>query len=63
MLAPQVPTFMSRPAARSPEDPEGVDVAIIGAPYVATTHDTYAGVSRHEWLSAPKRVRQQLARY
>ena len=62
-LAPEVPSFMSRPVAASSRDLEGADVAIIGAPYVATTHDTYAGVSRDEWLSAPKRVRQQSARY
>ena len=62
-LAPETPTFMGLPEAKTPEDLKGVDAAIIGAPYVATTHDTYAGVDRNEWLSAPKRVRQQSARY
>ena len=61
-LAPETPTFMGLPEAKTPEDLKGVDAAIIGAPYVATTHDTYAGVDRNEWLSAPKRVRQQSAR-
>ena len=53
-LAPETPTFMGLPEAKTPEDLKGVDAAIIGAPYVATTHDTYAGVDRNEWLSAPK---------
>ena len=45
-LAPETPTFMGLPEAKTPEDLKGVDAAIIGAPYVATTHDTYAGVDR-----------------
>ena len=36
---------------------------IIGAPYVATATDKYAGVDKWEWISGPKRVRQQSVRY
>ena len=34
--------FYGPAEAKRPEDLKGVDAAIIGAPYVATTHETYA---------------------
>ncbi len=63
LVAPETPSFMSRPVATTPEDLEGADVVIIGAPYVAAEDGQYAGVAMEEWIEAPKRVRQQSARY
>lgn len=63
LVAPETPSFMSRPVARAPEDLAGADVVIIGAPYVAAEDGKYAGVAMEEWIEAPKRVRQQSARY
>ena len=40
-----------------------MDAVIIGAPYVASKTEKYAGVDRREWLAAPQRVRQQSIRY
>ena len=62
MIEADMPTFLGRPHAISPEDLEGADVAIIGAPYVASW-GSYGGVGKEEWLAAPKRVRQQSAKY
>ena len=56
------PTFMRRKFAASVDDLEDVDVAIIGAPYVASW-GSYSGVEKSEWIAAPRRVRQQSARY
>ena len=63
LLAPETPSFMSREIARTPGDLEGADVVIIGAPYVAASGGRYAGVPMEDWIAAPKRVRQQSARY
>ncbi|MBH64817.1 MAG: agmatinase [Alphaproteobacteria bacterium] len=63
MINDETPTFMGVPLARSTGDLSGADVAIIGAPYVAGARGKYAGVDKAEWLAAPKRVRQQSARY
>ena len=63
MINEETPTFMGVPYARGAEELQGVDVAIIGAPYVAGARGKYAGVDKTEWLAAPKRVRQQSARY
>ena len=63
LVAPETPSFMSRPVAKTPDDLEGADVVIIGAPYVAAEDGKYAGVAMEEWIEAPKRVRQQSARY
>ncbi len=63
LVAPETPSFMSRPVARTPDELEGADVVIIGAPYVAAENGQYAGVAMEEWIEAPKRVRQQSARY
>lgn len=62
MIDEDVPTFMGRPLATSPADLRGADVAIIGAPYVASWTE-YAGVGKGEWIAGPKRVRQQSIRY
>jgi len=62
MIDGDEPTFMGQPLASSPADLEGADVAIIGAPYVASWKE-YAGVSKTEWIAGPKRVRQQSIRY
>ena len=59
MIAPETPTFMGLPHAERPEQLEGMDAVIIGAPYVASKTPKYAGVDRREWLAAPQRVRQQ----
>jgi len=56
------PTFMRQPYAISPDDLKGADFVIIGAPYVASW-GPYAGVGKEAWIVAPKRVRQQSARY
>ncbi len=63
MIEADMPTFMGQPHATHPQDLEGVDVAIIGSPYVVGWGGNYAGVSREEWVSAPKRVRQQSIKY
>ena len=63
MINEDTPTFMGIPYARSAEELRGVDIAIIGAPYVAGARGKYAGVDKTEWLAAPQRVRQQSARY
>ena len=63
LLAPETPSFMSRPIARDPADLEGADVVIIGAPYVAASGRHLRGVPMEDWIAAPKRVRQQSARY
>ena len=63
MMGPELPTFMGRPHVTSPDELKGADAVIIGAPYVATATDKYAGVDRNEWLAAPRRVRQQSIRY
>ena len=52
-----------RPHATSPAELVGADVVIIGSPYAAGWTDKYAGVSKKDWLEAPKRVRQQSIRY
>ncbi|MEM7119995.1 MAG: arginase family protein [Pseudomonadota bacterium] len=63
LLAPETPSFMSQPVAKTPADLKGADIAVIGAPYVAASGGTYAGVPMEDWIAAPKRVRQQSARY
>ena len=63
MVAPETPSFMSQPVARSAAELEGADVVVIGAPYVAASGGLYAGVAMEDWIAAPKRVRQQSARY
>ena len=63
LLAPETPSFMAQPIAKTAAELEGTDVVIIGAPYVAATNGLYAGVAMEHWISAPKRVRQQSARY
>jgi len=62
MIESDMPTFMGRPHAIGPGDLQGADVAIIGAPYVASW-GPYSGVSKEEWIAAPKRVRQQSVKY
>jgi len=63
MIAPETPSFMCLPHVTTAAELEGCDAVIIGAPYVATTSDQYAGVDKNEWVAGPKRVRQQSARY
>ena len=63
MIGPETPTFMGLPHATRPAELEGMDAVIIGAPYVASESEKYAGVDRLEWLAAPQRVRQQSVRY
>ena len=63
MLMAETPTFMGIPVAKTLSDIKGADAVIIGAPYVATSSEEYMGVSKHEWIQAPKRVRQQSIRY
>lgn len=63
MIESDMPTFMRRPYVYKKEDLVDVDVAIIGAPYVQAGKDTYGGVNIEEWVAAPKRVRQQSAKY
>ncbi|MBT6118819.1 MAG: agmatinase [Rhodospirillaceae bacterium] len=58
-----MPSFMCRPIAVRPEQLEGADVVIIGAPYATSWGPLYAGVEKELWIKAPKRVRQQSARY
>ncbi len=63
MIADETPTFMGRPHATGPEDLKGADAVIIGAPYATSPTHEYAGVKKVDWLAAPKRIRQQSARY
>jgi agmatinase len=63
MIAPETPTFMGVPHAKSAADLQGADVVIIGSTYAATKTELYCGVPRGEWMAAAKRVRQQSARY
>lgn len=62
MIESDMPTFMGVPHAFDAEDLIGIDVAIIGAPYVASW-GPYSGVSKDEWIASPKRVRQQSVKY
>lgn len=63
MIDEETPTFMGRPHATSAGALENADVVIIGAPYVSSNSDEWAGVSKEHWLAAPQRVRQQSIRY
>jgi agmatinase len=63
MISGDMPTFMRIPYAESPRDLVGADVVIIGSTYVSSAGDPLWGVSIEEWAAAPKRVRQQSARY
>jgi agmatinase len=63
MIEPELPTFMGVPHVTAAEGLKGADAVIIGAPYVATTEDEYAGVHKDHWIAGPKRVRQQSVRY
>ena len=58
MVRAETPTFLGVPLVSEPEALVGADAVIIGAPYVATETDKYAGVEKSEWIAAPKRVRQ-----
>jgi agmatinase len=62
-IAPETPTFMGVPHAKSADDLKGADVVIIGSTYAATRTELYGGVPRGEWMAAAKRVRQQSNRY
>lgn len=61
-LDAETPSFMRLPLVSAPEALQGADAVIIGAPFVAGWGE-YAGVGKDQWLAAPKRVRQQSARY
>ncbi len=63
LISPELPTFLGVPYAATRDKLKGADAVIIGAPYVATSSDKYAGVDKNEWISGPKRVRQQSVRY
>ena len=65
LLAPETPSFMARDIAREPAGPRREPTwSIIGAPYVAASRrPTTPGVPMEDWIAAPKRVRQQSARY
>jgi len=63
LVAPETPSFLGQAVATTAADLKGADVVVIGAPYVAAQDGLYAGVPMEEWVSAPKRVRQQSARY
>ena len=63
MLDDETPSFMGLPLAHDARALSGADAVVIGAPYVAGSKGKYAGVDKREWLVAPKRVRQQSARY
>ncbi len=63
MIDDETPTFMGRPYARTKADISDADVVVIGAPYVSSSSDEWAGVGKEHWLAAPKRVRQQSIRY
>jgi agmatinase len=62
MIKADMPTFLGQPHAISERDLRDADVAIIGAPYVASW-GKYGGVDKEEWIVAPKRVRQQSVKY
>lgn len=62
-IAAETPTFMGVPHATCEADLQGADIAIIGSPYVTSWSDEWGGVQKSEWIEAPKRVRQQSARY
>ena len=62
MLEEDTQTFMGVAHAQTAEELKGVDVVIIGAPYVAGAKGKYAGVDKLECVMAPKRVRQQTIR-
>ena len=47
LIEPEMPTFMGRRHATSPEDLRGADAVIIGAPYVASSTGEYFGVLRN----------------
>ncbi|MFC2029432.1 arginase family protein [Chloroflexota bacterium] len=61
MIEDDMPTFMGQPHAKTAGDLQGADIAIIGVPYVAARD--YAGLDYRDWMAAPKRVRQQSAKY
>jgi arginase family enzyme len=63
LLAPETPSFMGCKVVKTARGLKGADVVIIGAPYVAASGGLYAGVPMEDWIAAPKRVRQQSARY
>lgn len=63
MIEEDMPTFMRRPYVFSQRELEGADVAIVGVPYVQNDKGEYYGVDVKEWIAAPKRVRQQSAKY
>ena len=44
LIAPETPSFMQQDVAKTPQDLEGADVVVIGAPYVAAKDGIYAGV-------------------
>ena len=56
LVAPETPSFMQQPIARTPDDLKGADVVVIGAPYVAAEDGKYAGVPMEDWIEAPKRA-------
>lgn len=58
-----MPTFMCRPYVTRPDQLKGADAVIIGSPYVTSWTNEYAGIEKSHWLAAPKRIRQQSARY
>lgn len=62
-LAEDMPTFLGVPVAIGPEDLQGADVVIIGAPFAAGWGKLYGGLDKELWLAGPKRVRQQSIRY
>ena len=63
MIDEETPTFMGRPHVTSAAGLPGADVVVIGAPYVSSNSDEWAGVAKEHWLAAPQRVRQQSIRY
>ena len=63
MIDDETPTFLGQPHAKTKEDLVGADVVVIGSPYVSSSTDEWAGVSKEDWLAAPQRVRQQSIRY
>lgn len=62
-LAEDMPSFLGVPIAIGPQDLEGADVVIIGAPFAAGWGRTYGDLDKADWLAGPKRVRQQSIRY
>ena len=63
MIDEETPTFMGRPHVSDTAGLQGADVVVIGAPYVSSNSEEWAGVSKEDWLAAPQRVRQQSIRY